>query len=304
MNHAISIRVCREPEDLARFRAELMAYMRRDVQPDEDYFYTDEYRSDLERLRTREVDPAYFLFFEQDGRDVGFALAVVYAHEDGKQFILEFCVFPEYRGQGLGTACAEVLLDWGQEKGALYQELNAGTEARQRFWRRLGFLPNGTDRWSNPLMLRPPEIQGETTYERLSDPAELWELEDRYLLEIGEEPINEDEAKEAAVRDAMKAGRIAFFLARRFGRPIGICSVATAFSTFACGSVGTLEDLFVEPLFRHQGVARGLIEAAGAYCREHGVASLTVTCAPCDEAMYQSLGFDARLGATYAMLIE
>ena len=36
---------------------------------------------------------------------------------------------------------------------------------------------------------------------------------------------------------------------------------------------------------------------------ENGLASLTVTCAPCDEGMYQVLGFDARLGATFAHII-
>ena len=40
-----------------------------------------------------------------------------------------------------------------------------------------------------------------------------------------------------------------------------------------------------------------------AFCRERGIASLTVTCAPCDEAMYRRLGFDTPLGGTLAALL-
>ena len=43
-----------------------------------------------------------------------------------------------------------------------------------------------------------------------------------------------------------------------------------------------------------------LAEAAQKWCREEGVASLSVTCAPCDEQMYQALGFQIPLGRTYA----
>lgn len=42
--------------------------------------------------------------------------------------------------------------------------------------------------------------------------------------------------------------------------------------------------------------------AAQQWCVEHGIASLTVCCAPCDEGMDQSPGFDTRLGATFAHL--
>ena len=40
------------------------------------------------------------------------------------------------------------------------------------------------------------------------------------------------------------------------------------------------------------------------WCRERGIASLTVTCAPCDEGMYRALGFDTPLGQTLAHLRE
>lgn len=81
-------------------------------------------------------------------------------------------------------------------------------------------------------------------------------------------------------------------------------SVAEIFSTFACGPVGQLEDFYVEPVFRRRGVARQLVQAAQALCRERSIASLTVCCAPCDEAMHRALGFTAPLGRTLAWLPE
>lgn len=142
------------------------------------------------------------------------------------------------------------------------------------------------------------------TIEVLNDGADgqFQKLEDSYLSEIGEDILT-GEKKEQLAR-AVADGRITFFIAKHGCQMIGMCSVATAFSTFACSEVGTFEDFYVEPVFRRQGVARKLTEAARQWCSEKGVVSLTVTCAPCDEAMYQTLGFELELGRTYAMLVE
>ncbi|MFR7893571.1 MAG: GNAT family N-acetyltransferase [Dysosmobacter sp.] len=59
----------------------------------------------------------------------------MFTGEDGKCFILEFCVLPEHRGGGMGTACARTLLNWAREQGAGYAELNCTTPPRQRFCR-------------------------------------------------------------------------------------------------------------------------------------------------------------------------
>lgn len=79
-----------------------------------------------------------------------------------------------------------------------------------------------------------------------------------------------------------------------------MCSVVKCFSTFACTDTGIFEDFYVEPAFRKQGIARKLARAAQAWSREQGLASLTVCSAPCDEKMYQSLGFETPLGAVFA----
>lgn len=66
--------------------------------------------------------------------------------------------------------------------------------------------------------------------------------------------------------------------------------------------IGVFDNFYVEPLFRKMGIARKLTQAAQNWCRENSLASLTVCCAPCDEKMYQALGFDVPLGKTYAYL--
>ena len=45
-----------------------------------------------------------------------------------------------------------------------------------------------------------------------------------------------------------------------------------------------------------------LAQAAQKWSKENALASLTVTCAPCAEGMYQALGFDTNLGKTFAYL--
>ena len=79
--------------------------------------------------------------------------------------------------------------------------------------------------------------------------------------------------------------------------------MAKCFSTFACSDTGVFDDFYIEPVFRKKGIARMLAQAAQSWCAENGLASLTVTCAPCDEGMYQALGFDVRLGSTFAHTI-
>lgn len=189
---------------------------------------------------------------------------------------------------------------WARSMGAAYVELNCDMPQRQRFWGRLGFRKNGADEWGMPLMLLPSEEELPLHIERLTDGGDwqLKKLENGFLREIGEDVLTEE--KKRRLEQAVSNGEITYFLAKRGYRAVGMCSVATAFSTFACGKVGTFEDFYIEPVFRGKGIARMLAEAAQKWCRENGVASLSVTCAPCDEQMYQALGFHIPLGRTYA----
>lgn len=128
--------------------------------------------------------------------------------------------------------------------------------------------------------------------------GQVLKLENSFKQDIGENPLNEEQ--QARLAQAVKDGKITFFLAMRGECAVGMCSVSRCYSTFSCADTGVFEDFYVEPAYRRTGIARLLTGAAQQWCRESGIASLTVCCAPCDEAMYQALGFGERLGCTYA----
>lgn len=308
MENQITIREAISENDVAAFWEQLHTYHKRDIFPDPEsedleYFLGSEYHDHMTKIHGRPQDRCRFLFFHRDGQDIGFAMPVIYTSEDGKCFIMEFCVYPEFRGNGTGKKCAKALLNWAKEHGALYAELNHGSsERRKHFWESVGFVENGTDEWGEPLMILPPTDEIPITVEILSDPED-WQhkkLENGFLKEIGEAPATED--KQKRLSQAIRDGKITFFLAKRGYRAVGMCSVAKCFSTFSCSETGIFEDFYIEPVFRKRGIARKLAQVAQAWCAANGIASLTVTCAPCDRSMYQSLGFNTHLGVTFANL--
>ena len=307
MKNQITIREAVMEQDIAVFWQQLRIYFIRDIFPnpedeDREYFLSDtEYRADMQKIHDRPQDRCHYLFFHRNGQDIGFAMPVIFNTEDGKCFIMEYCVYPEFRGSGTGKACAAVLIDWARENGALYAELNYGSnERRFRFWESLGFVENGVDEWGEPVMILPPKDEVPITVEILSD-SEDWQLkklENGFLKEIGEQMLTEE--KQEKLQQAIRDGKITFFMAKRGYRAVGMCSVAKCFSTFACSDTGVFDDFYIEPAFRRKGAARKLAQAAQQWCSDNTVSSLTVCCSPCDEGMYRALGFDVRLGSTFA----
>lgn len=190
------------------------------------------------------------------------------------------------------------------ENGARYAELNyGGHERRLHFWESVGFRKNGADEWGEPLMILPPTEDVPVMVEILTDPEDwqLLKLEKGFLAEIGEPTMTEE--KQKRLQSAIRDGRITFLVARRGCRAVGMCSIAKCFSTFACCDTAVFDDFYIEPVFRRKGIARKLAQRAQKWCKENDITSLTVCCAPCDEQMYQALGFDVPLGKTYAYLI-
>ena len=308
MESQIAIREAITETDVALFWEQLHAYHRRDIFADSDkegleYFLGTEYYDKIMKINGRRQDRCFFLLFHRGGQDIGIAMPVIFTAEDGKCFIMEFCVYPEFRGNGTGKACARTLLNWAKEHGARYAELNyGGNERRRHFWQSVGFIENGADEWGDPLMLLPPEEDAPITVEPLADPEDwqLKKLENGFLKEIGEAPLTEE--KQERLARAIRDGKITFFVAKRGYRAVGMCSVSRCFSTFTCRDVGIFDDFYVEPVFRKKGAARLLVQAAQKWSRENDLASLTVTCALCDEEMYQVLGFNIHLGKTLAYL--
>jgi len=125
----------------------------------------------------------------------------------------------------------------------------------------------------------------------VADMDELWMLQKAYKTEIGEDAPDED-ARER-LQSAMADGRISFFGAWDGEKLSGCCSVTKGFSTFNYARSGVLEDFYICPEYRHQGIARQLVRFA---YDKSGVKSLTVGCADCDLPMYSAIGFTIPLG--------
>ncbi len=119
----------------------------------------------------------------------------------------------------------------------------------------------------------------------------LWELQKLYKAEIGED--DPEPAGKERLAEAIRQGIIHFYGAWKEDTLIGCCSVTAGFSTFDYMPCGAFEDFYIRPEYRHQGIARQLVEFA---YHESGVSSLTVGCADCDVQMYHSLGFSVALG--------
>ena len=89
----------------------------------------------------------------------------------------------------------------------------------------------------------------------------------------------------------------AAFLAFDDATPAGAATVTTGFG-FETGRQTEIEDLYVLPDRRRRGVARGLIDAAVAWCREQGCADVEVVITHEGDARhnlgawYRGLGFE------------
>lgn len=131
------------------------------------------------------------------------------------------------------------------------------------------------------------------TYRKInaSEIDALWELQKEYKAEIGEDEPDNTGKKNLA--DAISKETILFYGVWKENSLIGCCSATVGFSTFDYMPSGVFEDFFIRSAYRHQGIARQLVEFA---YRESGVSSLTVGCANCDVQMYQALGFTITLG--------
>ena len=101
-----------------------------------------------------DIDRLHMIYFIYNSNRIGAAQFITYKSEDGKCFILDFWVFPEYRGGGTGHRCFEALEQYAREDGAVYFALNSTKEDSIRFWKSLGFMENGTDEYGMQLFTK------------------------------------------------------------------------------------------------------------------------------------------------------
>ena len=118
------------------------------------YFTGKEYRGILEDHMIRSTDKQHMVWFCRDGERIGAASYCTYQSEDGKCFILDYWVFPQFRGNGTGHRCFEALVQHTKADGAKYYELNSEKEDSIRFWKSLGFVENGKDEYGMLLLVK------------------------------------------------------------------------------------------------------------------------------------------------------
>ena len=121
---------------------------------DIEYFMGEEYRGIMEDHMIRGTDKQHMVYFCRNGERIGAASYCTCQSEAGQCFILDFWVFPQFRGNGTGHRCFEALEEYTKADGAKYYELNSEKEASVRFWKSIGFVENGKDEYDMQLMIR------------------------------------------------------------------------------------------------------------------------------------------------------
>ena len=126
------------------------------IEDEEDvaYFTGEGYRGLIRAHMLREPDRHHMVYFVRNGARIGAAQYNTYQSEDGKCFILDFWVFPAYRGHGTGHACFRALEAYTRADGAAYYQLNSCKEDSIRFWKSLGFAEDGLDEYGEKLFIR------------------------------------------------------------------------------------------------------------------------------------------------------
>ena len=121
---------------------------------DKEYFAGAEYRDVIRAHMERDADKHHMVWFVRGDTRIGAAQYCTYQSEDGKCFLMDFWVFPEFRGKGTGHRCFEALAAYARADGAVYYEINCEKEDARRFWLSLGFRDSGADEYGMPLMER------------------------------------------------------------------------------------------------------------------------------------------------------
>lgn len=118
------------------------------------YFTSDEYRGVIERHMQRNTYKHRLIYFTENGQNVGACSYCIYKSEDGKCFILDFWVFPRFRGNGMGHRCFKALEEYTKADGATYYELNSSKANSIRFWQSNGFTESGKDEYGERLFVK------------------------------------------------------------------------------------------------------------------------------------------------------
>ena len=99
------------------------------------------------------------------------------------------------------------------------------------------------------------------------------------------------------LRKSVEAGNIEVLAARTEDRTIGVAILAYRLNISAGDLFASIEDLYVLPEARHQGVGQALLIAADERCAAHGISYVEVQVEDKSaEAFYKTLGYEPETG--------
>ena len=109
------------------------------------------------------------------------------------------------------------------------------------------------------------------------------------------DPIPRDLAHR--LRMAIEAGDVEVLAARAEDQILGVVLLAYRLSVSAGGLFASVEDLYVRPVARRQGIGRALLKAVVELCAERGISYVEVQVEEeVAEQFYAALGYEPEMG--------
>ena len=132
---------------------------------DWEWFFSHEYKRQIMKLFNHETYTLRFVFLQKENIILGFCSYIIYGSEDGKCFILEFCVDKNHRNNGIGKLFFELIEAQALGEGAIYFALNLSNENNERFWIRNGFIKECRDENDADVYIARPAIMKGSHYD-------------------------------------------------------------------------------------------------------------------------------------------
>lgn len=140
----IEIKIVNSEEEFKLFWDMHQKYLNEDIFPNDEtglemageeleWFSSSEYKAHMHKLFSRDIDKAYPILFIKGMKVIGFCTYCTYHSEDGKCFIIDYCIVPELGDNSLGTNIFKIIKEIEISKGAKYFELNVSNKRNMRF---------------------------------------------------------------------------------------------------------------------------------------------------------------------------
>ena len=108
------------------------------------------------------------------------------------------------------------------------------------------------------------------------------------------DPIPKDLAD--CLRKAIEAGDVEVLAARAEDQILGVVLLVYRLSVSAGRLFASVEDLYVRPVARRQGIGRALLKAVDELCAERGISYVEVQVEEEAEPFYAALGYEPETG--------